>query len=94
MDKALAPFSKSQAVHMAGIPEQVIDSLLDTDLLDSSAGNRFTFQDLVLLHAARRLQDQGVASDRIIAALANVRRSLVPAAYQDSLRFKGSAKPH
>ncbi len=94
MDKALAPFTKSQAVHMAGIPEQVIDSLLDTDLLDSSSGARFTFQDLVLLHAARRLQEQGVSSDRIIAALANVRRSLVPAAYQDSLRFKACSKPH
>lgn len=94
MDKALAPFTKSQAVHMAGIPEAVIDSLLDTDLLDGSSGARFTFQDLVLLHAARRLQDEGVSSDRIIAALVNVRRSLVPAAYRESLRFKGVPKPH
>ncbi|WAC72322.1 hypothetical protein OU995_22610 [Roseateles sp. SL47] len=94
MDKAVAPFSKSQAVQMAGIPEQLIDSLLETDLLDAGSGARFTFQDLVLLHAARRLQDQGVPSERIIAALANVRRTLVPAAYQDSLRFKSCARPH
>lgn len=94
MQKALAPFSKAQAVQMAGIPEQLIDSLLDEDLLDSSTGHRFTFQDLVLLHAARQLQDKGVPSHKILAALANVRRTLVPVAYQDSLRLRTSSQPH
>jgi|GEM_PF-4905628 len=94
MNKALAPFSKSQAIQMAGIPETVIDALVDTDLLDAGSGARFTFQDLVLLHAARRLQDKGVPSDRIMAALANVRKTLVPAAYQDSLRLKTPQLPH
>ncbi|SEL23448.1 hypothetical protein SAMN05216359_106265 [Roseateles sp. YR242] len=94
MQKALAPFSKAQAVQMAGIPEHVIDSLVHEDVLDSDTGTRFTFQDLVLLHAARRLQDKGVPSYKIIAALANVRKTLVPVAYQDSLRFKPTSLPH
>jgi len=78
MTAATAPFSMSQAGHITGLPKSYIKALISDDLLAPSQDMRFTFQDLVLLQAARRLLDSGVPSYKVVAALAHVRESLGP----------------
>lgn len=78
MPAATAPFSMSQAGDITGLPKDYIKALISDDLLTPSRDMRFTFQDLVLLHAARRLLASGVPSYKVMAALAHVRQSLAP----------------
>ncbi len=92
MTRAVAPFSMKQAVNIAGIPPSLIETLIDEDLLQPGAKMRFTFQDLVLLQSARQLMDAGMPTHRILNALSNVRKSVVPQAHQDALKFKTPAK--
>ncbi|ANH67424.1 MerR family transcriptional regulator [Mitsuaria sp. 7] len=81
---ATAPFSMSQAGAITGLPSSYIKALISEDLLAPSRDMRFTFQDLVLLRAARRLLASGVPSYKVVAALAHVRESLA-ADYRKSL---------
>lgn len=90
MAQAIAPFSMTQAVRLAGIPKQFIESLIDDDVLAPDAKMRFTFQDLVLLQTARQLMDAGVARHKIVGALSHVRETFVPPAYIETLRFRGA----
>lgn len=78
MTAATAPFSMSQAGHITGLPKSYIKALISEDLLAPSRDMRFSFQDLVLLQAARRLLDSGVPAYKVVAALAHVRESLGP----------------
>jgi hypothetical protein len=75
---ATAPFSMSQAGDITGLPKSYIKALISDDVLAPSRDMRFTFQDLVLLQAARRLLDSGVPSYKVVAALVHVRESLAP----------------
>ncbi|UXH77135.1 MerR family transcriptional regulator [Roseateles amylovorans] len=81
-----------QAVHIAGIPPSLIETLIDEELLQPGAKMRFTFQDLVLLQSARQLMDAGLPTHRILNALSNVRKTVVPQAHLAALKFKSPSQ--
>lgn len=71
-----APFSMKQAHDITGLPRSYIKALVAEDLLSPDTRLRFSFQDLVLLQAAKQLHTRGVPSYKVVAALAHVRESL------------------
>lgn len=73
---ATAPFSMKQAHDITGLPRSYIKALVAEDLLSPDTRLRFSFQDLVLLQAAKQLHVAGVPSYKVVAALAHVRDSL------------------
>jgi tetratricopeptide (TPR) repeat protein len=77
---AMTGYTTRQVAEILGLTEERVRSFARAGLLDPGRGPgnslRFTFQDIVLLRAARELLDQDVPTRRVHAALLSLRAQL------------------
>jgi tetratricopeptide (TPR) repeat protein len=79
-DAQMTGYTTRQVAEILGLTEERVRSFARAGLLDSARGPRnelrFSFQDIVLLRAARELLDQNVPARRVRAALLSLRVQL------------------
>lgn len=77
-DADMTGYTTKQVAEILGLTEQRVRSFARAGLSARGPGNalRFTFQDIVLLRAARELLDQDVPARRVRAALLSLRAQL------------------
>jgi tetratricopeptide (TPR) repeat protein len=87
-------YSLSEVGKLLGLSRSIVTGLIDAGFVSPARGRRkeyrFTFQDLVMLRAARGLTEAGLSSTRILRALRRLKSQLPDEAPRAGLRIEAA----